>query len=57
MVLMTKQNHDTYGPIWPFSIDSLQVQISALNLNREGVGELAEGIYRELFDTGIEILF
>ncbi|MBU2510305.1 proline--tRNA ligase [bacterium] len=57
MASVIEQNFDQYGPIWPFAIAPFEVHICALNTNKEGVGELAEKLYRELQDAGIEVLF
>lgn len=57
MASVIEQNHDQYGPIWPFAIAPFEVQICALNLNKEGVAEAAENLYQELREKNIEVLF
>ncbi len=57
MASVIEQNYDDYGPVWPFAIAPFEVHICALNTNKEGVGELAEKIYNDLKDQGIEVLF
>ncbi|MCP4750369.1 MAG: proline--tRNA ligase [Proteobacteria bacterium] len=54
---VVEQNHDKYGPIWPFAIAPFEVHICALNMAKDGVGELAEKVYRELKQAGIDVLF
>jgi prolyl-tRNA synthetase len=56
MAAVIEQSHDKYGPIWPLAIAPFQVHICALNPKKEGVGEIAESIYRALEDSGIETL-
>ena len=41
-------SHDDFGPIWPKSVAPWQVQICALNLNKDEVKEKAFEIYNEL---------
>jgi len=50
-------SHDDYGPIWPLSISPWQVQINALQMDKEGVRETAEKLYSELENLGIEVLY
>lgn len=57
MAAVVEQSHDDYGPIWPMSIAPFQVHICALNPNKEGVEETAEGLYQELQDRGLEVLY
>lgn len=57
MAAVIEQCHDDYGPIWPMSIAPFQVHVIALNPNKEGVGEVAEGLYADFSDAGIEVLF
>jgi prolyl-tRNA synthetase len=57
MAAVIEQSHDKYGPIWPLSIAPYHVHIVALNPNKEGVGEVCDGLYTELGDLGIEVLY
>jgi len=57
MAAIIEQSHDKYGPIWPFSIAPWQVHLCALNLNKNGVREAAELIYRDIKNAGIEIIY
>ncbi len=50
-------SHDKYGPIWPFSIAPFEVHICALNMNKDGVKELAETVYKDLKEAGVDVLF
>ncbi len=50
-------SHDKYGPVWPFSIAPFEVHICALNMNKDGVRDLAETIYKDLKEVGIDVLF
>jgi len=49
--------HDDYGPIWPLSISPWQVQLNALQMDKEGITEVAEEIYKKLEDAGVEVLY
>ncbi len=57
MAAVIEQSHDKYGPIWPFAIAPYQVHICALDLNKPGVRETAESLYRDLLDAGIETIY
>lgn len=57
MASVIEQNFDDYGPIWPMSIAPYQVELCALNPNRDGVGEAADKLYAELQNAGIEVLY
>ena len=52
-----EQNHDDYGPIWPISIAPYQVQICAVNPNKEGVQEVSDKLYADLQAKGLEVLY
>lgn len=51
-----EQNNDENGIIWPMPIAPFQVLVTMLNPNDDAVRDAAEKIYRELLDTGIEVL-
>jgi len=57
MAACIEQNHDKFGPVWPFSIAPYEVQLCALNINKEGVGEAAEKLYENLLEAGVDVLF
>ena len=57
MASVMEQNHDDYGPVWPMSIAPWQVELCALNPNRDGVGEAADKLYDELTAAGVEVLY
>jgi prolyl-tRNA synthetase len=52
-----EQNHDEKGMIFPGPIAPFQVHLVGLNLSDESVATAAEGLYRELWDQGIETLY
>ena len=52
-----EQNHDDYGPVWPISIAPYQVQICAVNPNKEGVQEVSDKLYADLQAKGLEVLY
>ena len=50
-------HHDDYGPIWPMSIAPWQVHICAMNLDKEGVREVADTLYENLQNAGVEVIY
>ena len=52
-----EQNHDDDGIIWPLPLAPFQVLLIALNPADEAVRSAAEGIYDELRERGIEVLY
>jgi prolyl-tRNA synthetase len=57
MASVIEQNNDKFGPVWPITIAPFEVQLCALNPNRENVAEISEKIYADLKAAGIEVLF
>jgi len=59
MACVLEEQNDRFGPIWPESIAPFQVQINALDMRRgDGeVGEVAESLYQELLELGIDVVF
>jgi len=49
--------HDKYGPIWPISIAPWQVEICAIRADDERVRSMADSLYSQLQDSGIEVLY
>ena len=49
--------HDDYGPIWPMAIAPWHVHICALKANDHQVAELANTLYQDLKEVGIEVIF
>lgn len=53
-----EQNHDEHGIIWPDAIAPFQVAILPMSMHKSyRVREIAEKIYQELTEAGIEVLF
>ena len=57
MAAVIEQSCDEYGPIWPMSIAPWQVELCAINPEKEGVGEACERLSAELQAAGIEVLY
>lgn len=57
MASVMEDSNDKFGPIWPITIAPWQIQICALNLKKEGVKDLAEKLYKEFTDAGLEVLY
>ncbi len=51
-----EQNHDDNGIIWPLVIAPYQVIITIINTNNEDQADLAEDLYEELTNKGLEVL-
>lgn len=51
-----EQNHDDNGIIWPVSIAPYEVSIVVLNYDRDEQKEIADGIYNQLNERGIEVI-
>jgi len=52
-----EQNHDDNGIIWPLPLAPFEVVLVVLNADKPEVVEAADGLYTELRDAGIDILF
>ena len=57
MASVIEQNNDKFGPVWPITVAPFEVQLCALNPNKENVAEISEKIYTDLKTAGIEVLF
>jgi len=49
-------SHDDNGIIWPISITPFEVLITSVNQEEEKVAQVAENIYQQLLDKGIDVL-
>lgn len=57
MAAAIEQSHDDIGIIWPEAIAPFQVAILPINYNKsEKVKELADTIYQELLEKGVDVL-
>ncbi len=53
-----EQNHDKYGIIWPDTIAPFKVAVIPMNMHKSHrVKEVAEKLYAQLQQAGIEVLF
>lgn len=50
-------HHDEYGPIWPMAVAPWQVHLCALRIDEAEVRACADGLYRDLQDHGIEVIY
>ena len=57
MASVVEDSHDDYGPIWPMSIAPYQIQVCALNPDKDGVGSAAEELSDALDKLGVEVLY
>jgi len=49
--------NDKNGIIWPISIAPFEVLITCVNQDDDEVAKVAEGVYRQLLDAGIDVLY
>ncbi|MXQ54899.1 proline--tRNA ligase [Shimazuella alba] len=54
---VVEQHHDEGGIIWPESISPFAVHLIAVNMKDEIQRNLAEKLYRDLLQAGVEVLF
>ncbi|MEP1445408.1 MAG: proline--tRNA ligase [Paraglaciecola sp.] len=53
-----EQNHDKYGIIWPEAIAPFKVALIPMNMHKSHrVKEVAEALYTQLLEAGVEVLF
>jgi len=53
-----EQNHDKYGIIWPDAIAPFKVALIPMNMHKSHrVKEVAESLYTQLIEAGVEVLF
>jgi prolyl-tRNA synthetase len=52
-----EQNHDEKGIIWPLPLAPYEVVLVVLNADKPPVVEAAEGLYVQLREAGIDVLF
>ena len=52
-----EESHDDYGPIWPISIAPWQVEICNLRSTDETVSGVADRLYEDLTNMGVEVLY
>ena len=57
MAAVIEQYHDEKGIIWPLSVAPYHVIITLINDRDETQAALAEKIYKELREKGVEVLF
>ena len=56
MAAIVEQNNDENGIIWPMSVTPYHVEIILVNLKDEMQCEVANKLYEEFMDAGIEVL-
>ena len=56
MQAVVEQHHDDKGIIWPVSVAPYEVIITQVKMNDDVQNEVAERIYSEFMDAGIEVL-
>jgi prolyl-tRNA synthetase len=57
LAAIVELHHDDKGITWPLSIAPHQVYLCPLYGDCSQVGEVAEGLYQEMLEAGIEVLF
>ncbi len=56
MAAAVEQNHDENGIIWPVEIAPFEVIVIPVNVKNEEIREVAEKIYSELKEAGLDVL-
>jgi prolyl-tRNA synthetase len=56
LAAVVEQNHDENGIVWPMAIAPVQVTLLPLQLKDEAVVAVAEQLYRELTEAGVEVM-
>lgn len=56
MAAAIEQNHDADGIIWPHAIAPVHVLLLAINYKDKAIREVADRLYRELWEAGVEVL-
>ena len=56
MASVIEQNNDENGIIWPMSVAPYHVSVIPVNIKDQGQMEIADKLYKELLDLGIEVL-
>lgn len=57
LACVAEAHHDEYGLTWPISVAPYQVHLTLLPDEASGANATAEGIYKQLLNEGIEVLF
>ena len=59
LACLIEEHHDKFGPIWPQSVAPFELQINALDPDRDGgeVRELADQLYADLQAKGIDVVY
>ncbi len=57
MAAAVEQNHDDKGIIWPLPLAPYEVVLVVLNADKPAVVEAADGLYVQLKEAGIDVLF
>lgn len=52
-----QESHDQYGPIWPITIAPWQVEVCNLRTDDSTVNGVADKLYADLQDAGVEVLY
>ena len=56
MATIVETHHDENGIIWPLSVAPFHVVITVVQMKDEASVEVAEALYRELIESGVEVL-
>ena len=50
-------HHDDYGPIWPLAVAPWQVHLCAVRSDNAEVKTVADKLYEELQNRGVEVIY
>ena len=57
MASALEQSHDDNGMILPPAIAPYEAWLTALNVEKQEVAQAAESLYRDLVDSGVQVLY
>lgn len=57
MATIVEKHHDDFGIIWPDSVAPYAVHLVGLDLHDPEIQKTAEGIYQQLVDSSIDVLY
>jgi prolyl-tRNA synthetase len=52
-----EQCHDEFGIKWPLNVAPYKVAIVPVNIKESSMADVAQNLYKELTDSGVEVLF
>ena len=57
LAAIVEQSHDDNGMVLPPAIAPYEAWLTALNVEKQEVAQAAESLYRDLVDSGVQVLY